>query len=340
MHNYSLKEISNKSVWEEFILKQKPKSFLQSWNWGEVNVEMGETVIRVGYYDRKRLVGACQMITQNAKRGRHIIIPGGPLIDWTNEKLVAVWTKSIRDEAVKHNAWFVRVRPELINTSENKKLLSNLGFKNAPMHLHSENTWILEINKSDDEILAGMRKNTRYMVRKSLQIKFGLKRSTKSNDANILYNLQKETVKRHGFVGFSKKLFEIQINKFSQDNQSYLYILEYRKKPIAAAIIIFYGDMAYYHHSASSTLAREVPASYYLQWQIIQDAKKRGLKYYNFWGVAPEGVTNHRFSGVTTFKTGFGGERIDWLHAMDLPISKKYFGTYIFELARKRLRHL
>ena len=54
-----------------------------------------------------------------------------------------------------------------------------------------------------------------------------------------------------------------------------LFLCKYKRKVVVAAIIIFYGDCAYYHHSASSDEAREVPASYFLQWQIIKEAKKR-----------------------------------------------------------------
>jgi lipid II:glycine glycyltransferase (peptidoglycan interpeptide bridge formation enzyme) len=109
---------------------------------------------------------------------------------------------------------------------------------------------------------------------------------------------------------------------------------------LAIAIIIFYGDTAYYHFSGSVSGHNELPFSYFLQWQIIKEAKKRGIKYYNFWGIAPNDNPNHRFAGVTMFKTGFGGERIDWLHAHDLPISNKYWLTYIFETFRRVSRKL
>jgi len=106
------------------------------------------------------------------------------------------------------------------------------------------------------------------------------------------------------------------------------------------AIIIFYGDTAYYHFSASVSGHNELPFSYFLQWEIIKEAKKRGIKHYNFWGIAPNSNPKHRFAGVTLFKTGFGGERVDWLHAHDLPVSPLYYLTYTFETCRRVLRRL
>ena len=340
MAEFTAKEITRKKVCEDFVLSQNPKSFLQSWNWGETSKFVGNKVFRLGFYQNKKLVGVCLLIKQQAKRGPHLLLPGGPIFDWGNKGLVDFFIREIREIGEKEGAWFIRVRPELPDTEENKKLFKRLGFISSPMHLHAENTWILDIKQSEEEILAGMRKNTRYEVRKGLKAGLTFEESTSLDDVKILTKLQKETVKRHGFVGFSEKLFKAQLVTFGSDNQAKLYFIKKGKEVLVAAIIIFYGDCAYYHHSASSEKARELPASYFLQWEVIQEAKKRGCKFYNFWGIAPENNLKHRFAGVTTFKKGFGGERIDWLHAHDLPISPFYYATYVFEMGRKFFRRL
>ena len=86
----------------------------------------------------------------------------------------------IREIGEKEGVWFVRVRPELVDSGENKKRFKDLGFRSAPMHLHAENTGVLDITKSEEEILAGMRKNTRYSVRKSMKMKLSFE--SESND--------------------------------------------------------------------------------------------------------------------------------------------------------------
>lgn len=340
MGKVTTKIITSKKVWENFVLKNSPYSFLQSWNWGEAHVKLNEEIIRLGVYEGKKVVGVALLIHQNAKRGPHFIIPGGPLIEWDNKKIRDVLLSAIKKLAKEKQVWFVRIRPEIVDSRENRNMFRNLGFMRAPMHLHAEHTWILDISESEEDILKGMRKNTRYMVRKSLESGLNVKVSTNRKDIALLYQLQKETAKRHKFVGFSEKLFKAQLETFANDDQIKLFIVSKDKEPLVAALIIFYGNYAYYHHSASSKKARDIPASYLLQWSVIGEAKKRNLKGYNFWGIAPEGVKNHRFSGVTTFKTGFGGERIDWLPAQDLPISPLYWATFIFEHTRRRLRKL
>ncbi|HTK03615.1 MAG TPA: peptidoglycan bridge formation glycyltransferase FemA/FemB family protein [Alphaproteobacteria bacterium] len=340
MAKYTTEIITDKKVWEEFILSKKPYSFLQSWAWGETNEKTGVKIFRLGFKKDNQLVGVCLLIKEDAKRGPHLIIPGGPIIDWDDKKIVSFFVEEIKKLAQEEKVWFVRVRPEIKDSAESQKFFEKLGFISAPMHLHAENTWILDISKSEEELLVGMRKSTRYLVKKSLTLGLDLEISKDPKSASILFDLQKETAKRHKFVGFSQKLFESEIESFVENDNAAVFICRKDKKVLAAAIIIFYGDTAYYHFSGSVSGFNEIPFSYFLQWEVIKEAKKREMKYYNFWGIAPNDNPKHRFAGVTLFKTGFGGERIDWLHAHDLPISLLYWITYGFESLRKVFRRL
>jgi lipid II:glycine glycyltransferase (peptidoglycan interpeptide bridge formation enzyme) len=340
MSKYKVEKIWDKRVWERFVLSKNPQSFLQSWNWGETNKLMGNKVLRLGFYYGKVLVGVCLLIKQEAKRGSHFLIPGGPLMNWKDKKLINLFVKEIKKIGKSEGVWFIRARPELLNTGENDQLFKKLGFVSAPMHLHAENTWVLNLKKTQNELLANMRKNTRYSVRKSLEKGIELIESDNFADVKILASLQEETVRRHKFTGFPAKFFKAQLEAFGVDDQAKLFLCKKDNQILVAAIIIFYGDIAYYHHSASNEKARALLASYYLQWRVIQEAKKRGCKEYNFWGVAPTDNPRHRFYGVTVFKKGFGGRQIDWLHAQDLPISLFYPITYLFERGRKAVRRL
>ncbi len=327
-------------MWENFVLSMSPKSFLHSWNWGETQKLTGKNIFRFGLYIDHKLVGVYLMILEKAKRGTHFVIPGGPLLDWDDDELVSEFMRNARMVSMKYGALFVRVRPELIDNSQNILKFRSLGFIKSPMHLHAQNTWILDITADEEKILSNMRKNTRYAIRQSMNKNLNLTISTDSLDTKILTDLQADTVRRNKFVGFSDKLFKAQLQSFGLDGQAKLFSVRRAGVPLVSAIIIFYGDSAYYHHSGSSDEARETNASYYLQWEVIRYAKKMGLSNYNFWGIAPTMDPRHRFHGVTIFKTGFGGSRVDWLPAQDMVISKLYYLTYIFEMSRKSLRRL
>jgi len=340
MARYQTINVISKRIWENFLLSKNPKSFLQSWNWAETNALMGDKVFRLGFVKNNKLVGICLLIKQDAKRGPHLLIPGGPIMDWKDKRVVQLFLKSVTGLAKQEGVWFARVRPEITESAEARRMFSQLGFYPSPMHLNAENTWVLKIDRSEEELLSGMRKTTRYLIRRSLKEGYHLERTVDLSKVGTLYNLQKETVERHKFVGFPKSLFTHQMETFGNDDQAELYLCKRRNKVLAAAIIIYYGDTAYYHHSGSTSRYPKLSFSYFLQWQIMLEAKRRGLKYYNFWGVSSDGNPKHRFAGVTIFKKGFGGEQVNWLHAHDLPIYPLYWCTHFFELIRKRLRRL
>lgn len=340
MAKYEVKDIDSKKIWEDFLLSKNPQSFLQSWNWGEVNEATGEKILRKGIYKDNKLVGIFLAIKQNARRGPHILIPAGPIVDWSDKRLMTFFISELKKIAIGEKVWFVRIRPELLDTDSNKQLFSSSGLVNSPMHLNAENSWLLDITKNEEDLLSEMRKTTRYLIKRSLKENLILIKSKDPKTASILFDLQKETAERHGFVGFSKKLFENEIKTFAGDDMAINFVCKEGNKTLASAIIIFYGDKAYYHFSGSTSMRTQTPFMYYLLWQAILEAKKRGKEIFDFWGIAPDNNPKHRFAGVTLFKTGFGGYRVDWLHAHDLVISPLYYFTYLFELLRKVTRRL
>ena len=84
-----------------------------------------------------------------------------------------------------------------------------------------------------------------------------------------------------------------------------------------------------------------MPGAYALLWQAMHDLKKAGYQRFNLWGIAPAGQPNHRYAGVTTFKTGFGGDIVEYVPAHDMIISRiKYIKNWAVETARKKKRRL
>jgi len=161
-------------------------------------------------------------------------------------------------------------------------------------------------------------------------------------DLDIFFTLYEETRKRHKFVPYSEEFIRAQVGKFASYKLQVesscgvtLYLARYKEEPVAASVHMHYGGETSYHHGASTTKHPKCYASYLLQWTAIKDALKRGDHLYSFWGVAPEDAKRHPFAGVTTFKTGFGGKRMDLIHCVDLPVSLKYYLTCGFEMLRK-----
>ena len=334
-------EIDKKDLWEKFARSYKQANFLHSWNWGQFHQNLGKTIKRVGFYKGQKLAGVMLCIKEKAKRASYLTVPGGPLIDWTDNNQINAFKDTAENIARKEKCSFVRVRPQILENEKNDKLFKKLGFKNAPMHLHAELTSQLDLEKGEEQIFSEMRKTTRYEIKQA--IKFGIKIKTSTNplDLDEFYKLQADTARRQGFIPFDKKFLKEQFAAFARDNQAILYTAYLDKTKLAQAFIIFYGFEADYHYGASTLDGRIYPGAYLIQWEAIKEAKKRGLKRYNLWGVAPEGEPNHRFWGVSVFKRGFGGEDLAFLHARDLVINPiLYKINWLIETVRKKRRHV
>lgn len=341
MAKIKIAEITDKSAWEKFVLSYPGANFLQSWNWGEFHKNLGKAIKRIGFFKNEKLVGVMLCIVEKAKRATYLTVPGGPLIEWSYKDLVQVFRQTIEDIAKRQGCAFVRVRPQIFETEKNSELFEKLGFKSAPMHLHAELTRQLDLNKSEQDLLSGMRKTTRYEIKQATALGIKVTTSKDPEDIDNFYKLQKETAKRQHFVEFDKRFLKEQFSVFAKDNQTILYTAYLGKKKLAQAFIIFYGQEVDYHYGASTLDGRKHPGAYLIQWEAIREAKKRGLSRYNLWGVAPEGDLNHRFWGVSVFKRGFGGQDLEYLHARDLVInSLSYKLNWAIEMVRKTSRRV
>ena len=323
-------------TWGEVVKKYKEANFLQSPEYALMNETLGCKTFEEDFEGKAWAL----LIVRNAKRGRYLEIPCGPLLDWDDKKLVAKVFAKITEIAKKEKCVFVRIRPQLEASEKNLKMLEKLGLKKSPMHLAAEHTVMIDLSKSEEELLAAMRRQTRYEVRRVDKLGIKIK---KSNDKAIFeefHAVQAETAKRQNFIPPTMKVLYAEKEAFG-DNIVIYTAVNSEDEPVAYGLIIKSGQEADYYEAASTNLNRKLPGAYAIIWQAMRDLKKEGYKRFNLWGIAPAGQPNHRYAGVTTFKTGFGGDVVEFVSAHDLVISKmRYAADFAFETMRKKRRRL
>ncbi|NCO79882.1 hypothetical protein CO116_03760 [Candidatus Falkowbacteria bacterium CG_4_9_14_3_um_filter_38_19] len=330
-----IKPIESRNEWDNFETKYAPHSFLQSWEWGEAQQTLGSKIYRLGIYKNNQLAGIAFVYEIKAKRGNFLFCPHGPLINWDDQKQFYALVDWLKNLAKKENLDFVRLSPLAKNSAEIKKLFITISFRSAPIHMmHPELAWLLNITASEEQLLANMEKRTRYSIKKAQKDGVIIKTSINPQDLAIFYQIYQTTAQRQSFVPFSEDYIKKEFEIFSKENKILLYLAEYNKEIIAAAMIIFTNNSGFYHHGASTKKYPHITAAELIQWQAICEAKNRGLKLYNFWGIAPATGKNHPWSGLTMFKKGFGGFSEEYLHAQDLPLNKKYWINYLVEKIR------
>ncbi len=345
-------EITDKETWESFFGGLEEKTFLQSWNWGEFQILQNNKIWRFGIYDDAELCGAALVVKVSARRGTFLFIPHGPVIKGKESdikyEMLSALLKNLKVLAKKEKASFIRISPFWERTGEADSIFKKLNFRYAPIHMHAEVTWELDITPPEEQLLVEMRKTTRYLIKQAQKNPdVQIEKIENVDDLEGFLPIYIDTAKRHHFTIYSRNYLRDQFNAFVGDKQIMFFFGKYKGEIISAAIFIFWEGGAYYHHSGSLLKYSKIPMNYLLQWEAIKEAKSRGCKVYNFWGIAPDIKTEedaknskHPWAGLSLFKMGFGGFRRELVKTQDLIISNKYWLNYLIEVLRKLKRGL
>lgn len=333
----TVSSINSAANWESFLARCKPNTFLQSWAWGKVQRGLSEQVKYLGFYSGSTQVAVALVILVNAKRGRHYLIPHGPILlpGVDVGAVVRALTVFLRSCAGSDGATAMRIAPLFLQNDDTENLFKQLKFISAPLHVHAERTWLLDITGSEEKLLSGMRKTTRQAINKAAQAGVQIDIINDRSALDRFWPLYETTRTRHGFVPWSREALSLQLEQFGANNQIYTVLARYQQQDLAAAICINYGSTVFYYHGASGNVFKEIPAAQLVQWHAILEARRRKAGHYNFWGIAPENQPKHPFAGITTFKKGFGGQALDYMHARDLPFTWGYLRLWLIDSFRK-----
>ncbi len=288
--------------------------------------------------------------------GKYWYVPRGPILQQSaisNQQSAVsgqrsaknVWEEMLQ-EAKKQGVGWVRVEPkdegELAVIREWSKLH---GVRRALHDMQPREILVVDISKSEEEILAGMKAKTRYNVR--LAEKRGVSVSLERDEAAIreLLRMIQETAKRNGIAAHSEKHYRTFFETFPRESLE-LLVARHKGKALAAILVSFFGDTATYLHGASSNDDRGCMAPFLLQFRAIQEARRRGCTRYDMGGVDTTG-TRPTLAGVTRFKRGFAEsvKTVQYPGSYDrVLIPSRFYAYRIIALSKmfviKAIRHL
>lgn len=311
-NKYKIIDVSetSKSLWEEFNKKSPYSSFLQSFAWGNLQKDQGKEVLRLaveepqlngGFTSTLSISSIAQIIKHPLPLGRsYLYIPHGPIVkkDADENEIWELLIKEIRNNPIAQKTVFVFSEPK--QNFDEVRILDQ-----ATKHIAAETTLVLDIERSPKEILSQMKGKTRYNIR--LAARKGVKTEVSKNleDVSIFLSLAKKTSKRGQFRLHPDNYYKDMLGALSADNMVELLLAKFKNKYIAANIVVYYGKTATYLHGANDHKYRNLMAPHLLQWTTIKRAKRKGLKFYDLWGMTKSKDPNHRWAGFTRFKEGF-----------------------------------
>lgn len=351
-------QADQKAVLDAFVANHPRGGIEQTWEWGVLQTRIpGRPAFHVfGVFEdglgsgSLKLVGSMLVIRQNAGLGKTWLwCPRGPLLPGKGAD--EAW-EMLREECKKLTAEagdvFLRVESGYLKEDE----LVVRG-KIAPGAYLPEDTLILDLTLSEEELLKQMSQKGRYHIKTAE--KSGVKvecvggDSAKSKEFDEFYRLLCETAKRDGFFVHKKSFYKAFLEELGE--RAVFYVAKVGGQVdggradelvVGGALMVHFGDTATYYFGASSGEHREVKAANALQWFAIREAKRAGFKRYDFLGIAPEGAVldgkastgkgRHVLAGVTQFKMSFGGRRVSYQKAQVFVYRK--FWCLVYRLAK------
>lgn len=355
---FEFREIKSENEYK--LLELNPDApFIQAWIFGEWQGAIGRKVRRFEIRENTEIFGFFQAIVFNLVFSNNFIyVPHGPILTRDpDEKFWKQFKEEIMQAAKEENSIFVRFDPFLLSRSpalrgEGDPNL-NKFFKKVPAYAYRSSyfqpkfEWIVNLNKTEDELFNEMHPKTRYNIRlaEKKNVKIEIVKSDFNRYFEEFYRLLKETAKRDDF-SLHSKIYYKNIFKTLDSGNAFLSIARYDDNILLVNLVLLYGKTAYFIFGGSSDKQKNLMFSHLAQWESIKEAKKRGINLYNFGGVGPSTFfdfsqdkslrVNNRYEsygGISVFKKRFGGEIFEYSDSYDLIL--KPFWYYLYNLRKK-----
>ncbi len=293
---------------------------LQTWTWGEFKSLHGWIPVRLllAIDDEPRI--AAQILFRRVGPFSVAYVPRGPIASDLSVGELAAFTRAVDVECRARRAIAVLIEPETVELP--LRLGRSALWTSNDVLVQPRRTIKVDVGKSNDDLLAGMKTKTRYNVRLAERRGVTVRRGG-VRDVPIFYQLLAETADRDDFGIHAIEYFDDMMRVFGDD--AALFLAEYDGAPAAGLLALKTPEEAIYMYGATrSEYQRHMPA-YSIQFAAMQWARDAGCESYDLWGIPaddtpPDGASDEHGSvnvrdgmwGVFRFKQGFGGDVVSY----------------------------
>ncbi len=297
----------------------------QSYEWGEFKRTLGWNPVRVTLQKDGEVAGLGQFLTYRTPLVPGVLMycPKGPWLPWEDEEAVRAFFGGLLAVATRWGAHTVKIEPEVPESQARvKEVLSEIGFHRFRWNVNHKTTMVVDLGRSEEELLAGMKRTPRYNVRLAAKKGVRVVEDNSEEAIKLFWRMHGETVERKNFWSRSYGYYSALWRAMREAGRGHLFWAEHEGDRLAAAIFLNFGRKCIYMLATSTVKKRNLKPNYLLQWEVMKWAKRRGITHYDTWGIPTPDKLNedHPLYGVYKFKEGFGAEMADFLGCLDLPV--------------------
>jgi lipid II:glycine glycyltransferase (peptidoglycan interpeptide bridge formation enzyme) len=329
------KEI-NDTKWDKLVASLPHYSFLLS------NTRLKTLKYKnqkIAIYKNDKFIGVCPYQIRRTRFGKYLFSQNAPsFADYSLENLREV-INFLRKQAIQHDCDFIRISPLIKNTDKNREtILSNIrGSILSPVHnIDGLVTQIINLQKDKKQLLKDMRSSSKRKIKK---LKKNKEVSTQVVDNlsefKTFAKLHQKTCVLKGYSTAPILDMKEEYEMYAEDQMFYSILGKYKNQVISIWNLIRYKNTLLYYHGASDLEYRNknLNMSYLIFWEAVKLGKKLECKKLDLYGgLVPKRVNkeNHPWKGIDFFKKGFGGETIEYIHPIDIPIRRLKYWTMIY----------
>lgn len=134
-----------------------------------------------------------------------------------------------------------------------------------------------------------------------------------------------ETVERKDFWSRPPSYYSSMVQSMAEARRARFFFAEHEGDRISGTLLLTFGRKCIYMLAGSTDEKRNLKPNYLLQWEVMKWTKQQGMDHYDMWGVPTPDKRDdedHPLYGVYKFKAGFGGELVDFVGTLDLPVKR------------------
>jgi len=303
-----LQRCTDQEVWDGYVLENAGHP-LQLWGWGLLKAMHGWSVDRVFALEDDRVVAAAQILTRRMPLPLRAFsyVPRGPVGEQgTSEAFLT----AIADYAKRtHHSVALSVEP---NSSE---FPMYDGWEKSAHHILPARTIVLDLYKSESDLLSVMVKKTRQYIRKSAAEAITIRSVRTREELEKCLAVYHETSKRAKFALHGDQYYYDAFNALGEFSPVFA-AYNADDQPIAFLWLAISAETSFELYGGMNSEGQELRANYALKWHAIRKTKEWGLHWYDFGGLIGDGVSN--------FKQSWSDTETELAGTFDKPLSRFY----------------